>query len=587
MVKRIFHKYTSASITEAAAAIYAAAVLALMAYRLFLGVEMTDEAYYISSSYRYLHGNIPFYDSWDPQIGSALLALPVFWIKSLFGGTQGIMLYSRLSFLVFKLLMSAPLYLAIKKRFSRGVCMLICVAYAIYTPFSLYNWSYNNLCLTFLISGCFLFLYSTDLDDGQKSNIPLATAGVFHALMAFSYISSTPLCLLFGLMLVMLSRLGSGSWKRAWKRLIPYALGGLGTAALLLAILYAITGGRLFLDMPNIFTHYYYSGDMGNPIQSFFSTIYVCLNVLARNWAAVLFLVLFSLALRLFKGRGWAALLSPLVFLIMTGPPEINSYILIEYACYTGLAFFIFAINADWKDKFVRGLYLVGAGGSLLYFLCVGLTSAGAIAQARFAFYAGALCLVVLVTYEMAKIFPGAVLLRLLPALACCAGVLICWYSYSYRDQPPLSVDTTVTSGVYAGCKTGAPRAEAYMRLEQVLKQRQIPGGKVMIVGNYPGVYLMTPMTPCAPSTWSTYYALEGYQAALYMNKGEHFMPDQIVFLNDIEYNAFIANPESELGSIIKAGYAMAYTESLSYDELEKGVYSIRIFDRTGYNTDV
>src|SRR6266850_2304299 len=87
-------------------AILVVAVVALATFvRLHFGIDFSDESYYIAMARRFALGDRPLIDELSPHQSAALLPALLVWLRARFvPGTEGLVLYTRLLYFAFGLL---------------------------------------------------------------------------------------------------------------------------------------------------------------------------------------------------------------------------------------------------------------------------------------------------------------------------------------------------------------------------------------------------------------------------------------------------------------------------------------------------
>ena len=106
-------------------------LLVMLTYaRAFFGTEITDEAYYISDALAMVQGNIPFaYNNFSYGTGSAFLLIPqVFLYDLLVPDHHGLVLFTRLSFVTFRMVVLFLVYCTLQKHTKRSSALLaVCI----------------------------------------------------------------------------------------------------------------------------------------------------------------------------------------------------------------------------------------------------------------------------------------------------------------------------------------------------------------------------------------------------------------------------------------------------------------------------
>ena len=126
-----------------------AAALAFSLWKLPYGFGGSDEGFYLTVAHRLSLGDSLFADEWHlSQLLSFFLWPFVKLYTSVTGSTEGIMLASRYLYLAMHALVSAVIYLRLRKF---GLMAAIAsVLYLIYTPFDMMTMSYNTIALDML-----------------------------------------------------------------------------------------------------------------------------------------------------------------------------------------------------------------------------------------------------------------------------------------------------------------------------------------------------------------------------------------------------------------------------------------------------
>lgn len=147
--------------------------LALMLWKLPYGFGGDDEGFYLTIANRLTVGDRLFTDEWHlSQLSSFFLYPFVCAFKAATGGTEGILLASRVMYFVCHSAASAAVYLRLKKYGALSV--LGSVFFLIFTPFDMMTCSYNTIAIDALaLCGAFAASYEREAD--------MITAGVFLA----------------------------------------------------------------------------------------------------------------------------------------------------------------------------------------------------------------------------------------------------------------------------------------------------------------------------------------------------------------------------------------------------------------------
>ena len=168
------------------------AVLVMMVlFRAFLCISTTDEVFNIGQALRTIQGNTFLVENWDYfQTGDSFLIPFVFVFRKITGSTDGIVLFSRIVFLILQLLLSTFLYKILSRFFDRMSSIFAVVIYSTAVSFLLFYMWYDNWELFFRLIGLFLVFYVTasfEEKAAKRAYLLVFLAGIAHACMVFAY----------------------------------------------------------------------------------------------------------------------------------------------------------------------------------------------------------------------------------------------------------------------------------------------------------------------------------------------------------------------------------------------------------------
>ena len=118
-------------------------IILILIWRIMRGFDWSDEAYYSAIVYRIIQGDALFQTSWDIHQLSAVLLVPVYWLYIKICGTKGIILFSRIVFILFLAGEATGIYIKFRKRSGSNFCILASIALLSYE--CLYGLSYNTM----------------------------------------------------------------------------------------------------------------------------------------------------------------------------------------------------------------------------------------------------------------------------------------------------------------------------------------------------------------------------------------------------------------------------------------------------------
>ena len=152
---------------------------ALLWNRIRFGIDFTDESWYVAEPYIVANGAIPYVNNWTQAPGFTLpLALLFKLYVVLNGGTEGIVLYSRVLYAIVSFTVYALSIFLVARR-TKQTGMLIAVFPLLFLGTdSLYDLNYNTMGVIYLLIGCVLlfFMWKDDRISPMISGILVARA---------------------------------------------------------------------------------------------------------------------------------------------------------------------------------------------------------------------------------------------------------------------------------------------------------------------------------------------------------------------------------------------------------------------------
>ncbi len=154
--------------------------------RSFYGFCWSDEPFYFATSYRFYQGDALFVHDWFPTQLSSLLLLPLF---SLFveiaGTTDGILLFFRISYVIYSFCVSIILYRIFLKKHDTFPSLLCAATYLFYAHLNIATLSYYTMSVGFYLLSMAL-IYHFYNSQSKKARKYLLYSGFFFALCVLS-----------------------------------------------------------------------------------------------------------------------------------------------------------------------------------------------------------------------------------------------------------------------------------------------------------------------------------------------------------------------------------------------------------------
>jgi hypothetical protein len=483
---------------EAVVAVAAALGLLLAtAYRLHLGTNFTDEAFYLAVPYRFLLGDRMFVDEMNMLQFSSVFTFPLVagWVRMF--GTTGIFLFMRWMWLLFSCGVGAAAFILLRRYVRWPLALLASMVAVVVMPWGIPALSYNTLGTGFILAGCAVGALAV---RRERSRL-LVVSGIVHGLAVIVYPT---------LIVVVPIYLAIIAWSRKNDRLPwlgMYLLGGLGVGIPAAAALW-------WIGPANILATYRYSaglGTQGGGVAKLAAVAIGFLRALAGERRLLVGMVVL-VALR-FVRPAWArwgsmvvAASLPLLLLSVAGfYNENRSMGLVTFWALAGIVAYA-VLERDGCDQLVFGHLMAPslvAGVVFAYSSNNGYVNAGI----------GLLAAALAASYFVARLVRRsgeAVGLRpewvavvaLVPAAIFCALVVQFQYSNFYNDVPLAAQTERITAGPYAGLATGKANAGVIRGLQRDLPSATRSGDKILFFDGFPAGYLMTGLRPATNTVW-------------------------------------------------------------------------------------
>lgn len=154
-------------------------------------ISLADEGHYIATALRLYHGDALLVDDWSAEQLNGFLLFPFIHIYMyIFGKTDGIILYFRLLYIIFKLIISIWAMLRLKKNNSFGIYGYLGVGFFwIFTPYNIDTLSYNTIPLAVMFILDIIILCESDSKKEYIfSGILWALAILAQPFLMFTYL---------------------------------------------------------------------------------------------------------------------------------------------------------------------------------------------------------------------------------------------------------------------------------------------------------------------------------------------------------------------------------------------------------------
>ena len=485
-------------------------VIGFLAYRMTIGIDMSDESYYVSFIDGWLKTGIQSSSTLGLHQTAALLVYPFARIYTLLtGSVDGLVFFLRFIYLIMSCIAGYCFYKLVRETQEKTVATFAGLTVITFIPFSLPSPSYNTIGMLFMIcalslSGVFFLRFPREQTHTQ-SLWPWASGSAFAwtvSVIAYPTLLIVQAFFLAGLMAICLKKI-------PLKTLINYLIVCALTHAIGLTSLLATYGIGRMSDM-FLFTNasLQVTGGIAAKIEN-------VRNVFLLNpWFGLATLLSFLLGFAVKKEqRSFStnclivfALFSILLLSSITGPvlyAQSHDYVFL-------LAIFGVPLctGAQWMCRRTqsppRRLQIFGL--LLTMGLFAGLVTALTATNGLVNFAVGgsfAMALAVTLALPKGKHIADTVLHTSM--LAGVAGLLLCSsFAFIYGEgRNPLTTNSQrIREGIFSGLLTTDQNALAIQKTSRLFAATTTPPGSIAVFGRFPGIYLLTPLKPMTLSTW-------------------------------------------------------------------------------------
>jgi hypothetical protein len=500
----------------------AAAAVGVAYWRLYYGVDFTDESFYVVVPYRLVLGARPFVDEVSvTQQTAAILLYPFVRAYYAVRGLTGIVLFVRQLYFVFSLGVAAAAWAAVRPLVGSRRAPLVAVAVLLFVPFDIHSLSYDTLGGGFFTAGTLLVFLGVAEPDRRLTP---ALAAASHALAAFAY---PPLLIAIAVVHAVAIGAASGPSRRRG------AVFGIAAILVPVAALGALVTSAGIDTVSADYRHSAtYLGQAGGPGK--------LVSIAAHEWHRVwlpaplvvtvlMLVVVCGLAQ---AGRALAVVLGLAPLLVL--PPRPGFYAAsLEFAAHLGWLAPPLLLLVRRRPR-ARPLFVIVWIPSLVAGLTTAYSSANGATNLGVGFFPAAVVALVYLVWAVELL---ARPLAWLP-LATAAAMLAAFGLPVYRDGAIGTLVARVANGPYAGLLT-TPRKRAFLqRLTNDLARVPASCG-ILFLDDFPAGYLLTRARPDTNSGWVASVArsrVVPYEVELLAYLRRTGLPNVIVLMRRIPY---------------------------------------------------
>lgn len=537
----------------------------ILVNRVIRGVCYTDEMWYIAEPYIVSQGGaVPYVNNWTQAAGFTIplsIAFKIFCAVN--GGTEGIVLFSRLFYVCWLVVVSLLTLVIIKKRCGgRSIPLLVIFPVLFMTPFQLYDVNYNTIGMVYLMLICALIFAGWNNKIETKTDIYMGIAA--GVLMARTIIGTPNTLIAFSFILILLVM------KRRRNMCMGFVIGcGLMTIAVLGYC--CIWGGGvkklirglsfMLSDMGYFMIEGVPIGDKRAALRGFLKPFFLCTTAA------------FSLKLIFLKRQEWYKHI--LVFLL---------YGLALYGIYIGwsgypsgyarmiswswfetiiLSFFY---PKDENKKYIHILSLTVITYFLVYVFVVFTNISGSSSRVFWLFVPTVITYIGLYTIYKAEVYHlyYSKVMFVIAIIILGTYMIKTSYGYVFDDEAVELLDTRIDSGIWKGLYTTKDKCEYVHTLEKEVRKMANEDRKVLFMDWSSFAYLMCEGTACAPSSYdSCVYAYNVNQPKIMY---DYFLqiedvPDDIIYI-DFGKDEILSIEESswKFNNFVLSNYSLTKT---------------------------
>lgn len=487
------------------------AILLLLS-RLLFDVVLGDESFYLGMADRILKGSRPFYEMYEPTQSFTFFLLPFLALyKMIVGSLDGGIIFLRLLYFVYCIVISYCMYSFIKRRVFDGTCIkYLTIIVIFYAPFSLYCVSYNSMA-DVLIMVFALLIWGILYDDKAAKPSTFLCAGVTMAFAALAYPTLIFLCFLMTIFVFIIAYFNRKSVKAFIYNFIGFCVGGAGVATVVVLILLLYVGkAHLIEGIRSILADPLYT------IQSqtnFIQRIQMNLGDFLKTtvWDnGYLFVLLVILVSSFFqrkhpKLRMLLFLIPCYSFMMSYSSNTIVNLRIIQFVGMMSVAIPFLLLFAKEQLEKTLSIFVATVVPCWSAYLIICSSSAGSGLQSSHIFFAEVIGMGGLYYLIFKDFFQYKNVLKIIWTIVFPGFFLILFLTSSYTRYPIYKMDHVIKDGIYQGLRTNKEVYDQVEFIQDNIDKMEEKNKSVLILPNGYAIYPMLNMKVCAPTTWGLY----------------------------------------------------------------------------------
>lgn len=487
--------------------------------RAFYGMDTTDETFYFATTKRFYNGDMLFKDDWNRGQVFGLILLPLYKAYiCVFGNTDGIILFSRLSFVILEIFASCFLFKVLMKytgRFWPSLAASICAC--VYVRGNIITISYYSLgFFTFLL----FVLWYMKSEYSKYGRLSVVLSGINF--------SVSVLCMPYTAVLYFLI-IGYGLYcwikKRyeCWKNIVWFTCGIVLAAAVFLVYFHHLIPWNQLLEfLPVIFQ----DPELEKSsiwVKVFEWLIYLVTVFLKFTWPLYLFTFISIFWIRKNKKDG-STEKQYMVLILLTEFLVQSVYVRSYFEGGIIATFWLMAaqlqlLYPECRNKKLEKYFLIP--GILFGLVWIMGSNVGQRVM-NMSFMLMDIWAIILVWEIGQRQDKKSVKLLNIPVCLLFSVLFVIRMFDIYRDGALQQLDTKIGAGVMKGIYTEENRALAYEQMLEVLREKTSSEDVIVVLGCNPWIYLES---EAACGSYTTWQFTEGEQT---LNRYYETFPERI-----------------------------------------------------------